>query len=191
MRRQRRSAEVDGKGNDERIVFESHGRLFDLRLRRSTTEHQFATRDVEVGQKRPALDSLVRFYMGYVADEPYDSYASGTIIDGIFYGTIRTRDRHKYFVEAARKYNHTLNAHSIAYRERDINLNSAMIKQFKRDVERMKKRLGETSKSKHDASSDDVGCASDNSKIKDWMQKEQEALYNERIRTMVSLNSSS
>ena len=182
--RQKRSANSES----ERVTFESHGRRFDLRLKRSSSagEHQFASGNIEMGVTRP-LDSLVTLYTGYLVDEPHDSFASGALIDGAFYGTIRTHDGHKYFVEAARKFNRTLEAHSIVYREHDLRLNSTQLKQYKRDLDQMRRRQMRSSSHAHEDHDldPDVGCASDNSKVKDWMRKEQEALYNERIQTQV------
>lgn len=179
--RHRRSA--DDGDREERIAFESHGRKFDLRLRR-TKAHQFAADMVEAGGARPALDSLVDFYDGYVAGEPDgQSRASGAIIDGLFFGTVRTRDGHKYFVEPARKFNRTLDVHSIVYRERgDLDLDAARLKKFKRDLELARPQRHVQPHTSHD---DQVGCASDNARVHEWMRKEQEALYNERVRTQV------
>jgi hypothetical protein len=42
------------------------------------------------------VNKLVNFYDGVLVDEPDSSYVSGTIIDGIFYGTIQSDKLGKY-----------------------------------------------------------------------------------------------
>lgn len=135
-----------------------------------------------------ALDSLVQFYEGSLLDEPTSSHASGAVIAGAFYGTVRTADGQKYFFEAARKFNHTLGAHSIVYRESDVNLNRTRLGKFKRAIDLAKKRQREEEEKKEevDEATAGLGCASAKKEVKEWMQREQEELYNERIKTEVS-----
>jgi hypothetical protein len=136
-----------------------------------------------------ALDSLVQFYEGSLLDEPTSSHASGAVIAGAFYGTVRTADGHKYFFEAARKFNHTLGVHSIVYRESDVNLNRTRLGKFKRAIDLAKKRQREEGEEKEEvdeAATAGLGCASAKKEVKEWMQREQEELYNERIKSEVS-----
>lgn len=110
-------------------------------------------------------------------DEPNDSFVSGSIIDGIFYGTIKSPKHGKFFIESAKRYNHTLGAHSIIYHENDIDFNRTRHK-IKRSVfdENKYHQHGH----EHD---DDMSCASSRKNVKDWMKKEQEALYQARLKT--------
>ncbi len=131
---------------------------------------------------------MLTFYEGYLLDEPYDSYASGSIIDGAFYGTIKSKKLGKFFIEPSRRYNSTLDAHSIIYNENDINLNRTKLKQFKRAV--VEKSRFKKSQPIPDGAKElepETGCGSKRKDIKDAMRKEQEALYKERVKTEVSL----
>lgn len=128
-------------------------------------------------QTSVSLSQFLNFYRGYLIDEPSSSFASGSIIDGVFYGTITSAKLGKFFIEPSRRYNHSLDAHSIIYNEKDVDLDRAKLKQFKRSIE--------DSKFKQSNDNSQVGCASDKKKVKDWMKHEQEALYNQRIKDKV------
>ena len=111
-------------------------------------------------------------------DEPDSSHVSGSVIDGVFYGTIKSEKHGKFFIESSKRYNHTLDAHSIIYHENDIVLNKTDIK------ERAKRGVNAKGDEKAaDSSSDGLGCGSTTDKIKNWMKQEQEALYKERQKT--------
>jgi hypothetical protein len=116
----------------------------------------------------------LNFYEGYLLDEPNDSFASGSIIDGVFYGTITSKSHGKYFIESSKRYNHTLDAHTIMYHENDINLNQTKVNLVKRDV----------SKSEDENL---VGCGSSSRDIKSLMKIEQESLFKERQRNQVRI----
>lgn len=77
------------------------------------------------------------------------------------------------------------------YRERDVDLDSVKLKQYKRDLDAMsnrRRRGGLVAQAERPVREDpEAGCASDRSNVKEWMKKEQEALYDERIRTEVKL----
>lgn len=129
-------------------------------------------------QTSVGLNQFLNFYRGVLIDEPNSSFASGSIIDGVFYGTITSAKLGKFFIEPTRRYNHSMNAHSIIYNEKDVDMNRAKLKQFKRSIvnERFKKSTDDDGQ---------VGCASDKNNVKNWMKKEQEALYNQRIKDRV------
>lgn len=131
----------------------------------------------------------INFYNGHLIDETESSYVSGSIIDGAFYGIINSKKYGKYFIEPSKKYNLTLGAHSIIYHEKDVNLNRTKLKQFKRSIEFQKALLNSRNELENNLKEDeervDTGCASSKDKIKDWMKREQEALYNERVKQRV------
>jgi hypothetical protein len=111
-------------------------------------------------------------------DEPDSSHVSGSVIDGAFYGTIKSEKHGKFFIESSKRYNHTLDAHSIIYHENDIVLNKTELK------ERAKRGVNTKGDEKvADSSRDGLGCGSTTDKIKNWMKQEQEALYKERQKT--------
>jgi hypothetical protein len=126
---------------------------------------------------------LATFYDGYLEDEPNESTANGIIIDGIFYGTINSKKYGKFHIESAKRYNHTLNAHSIIYNLKDINLSLARSKLSKRAAHLEHPNENDESHVEDDDSH--LSCGSAKSKVKEWMKQEQEALYSERRRTEV------
>lgn len=93
----------------------------------------------------------------------------------MFYGTINSKSHGKYFIESSKRYNHTLDAHSIIYHENDINLNKTKVNLVKRDLSK-------------NEDEDLVGCGSSSRDIKSWMKREQEALFEERQRNQVCIH---
>jgi len=105
-------------------------------------------------------------------DEPVgSSHVSGTIIDGIFYGTIYSDKLGKFHIESAKRYNRTMNdAHSIIYHENDIDLDGHHKLRAKRS----------NSNSSFDHSY--LSCGSSKEQIKKTLQTEQTKLFEERRR---------
>lgn len=163
----------------------SHGREFKLRLRPSR-RHSFANNLVEINSEKNTMDvnRLVNFYEGYLADEPDSSQVSGSVIDGVFYGTILSTRSGKYYIESIRKYNTTESrSHSIIYHEQDVDLDRAKLGKFKRAVDERKKKRSTHSMTDHSHHDHlDESCGSTRREVREKMQKEQEELYKERIR---------
>lgn len=146
------------------INFNSLGKHFKLQL--FPTQSLFKHDYIEVDNKQYLTKKFI-FYNGTLVDEP-NSYASGSIIDGVFYGTIITREG-KYHVESSKRYNESIiKSHSIIYHENDAKLSH----------ERLQKRDFSTHKSH-------LGCASE--EILDSMKKIQEDSFKEGMKN-VSLN---
>ncbi|KAK6617549.1 hypothetical protein RUM44_005137 [Polyplax serrata] len=98
------------------LSFRSHGRNFNLRLKR----------DLEVFSDDLVVDGIPfvdtsHIYKGYLIEEP-GSQAFGSIIDGIFEGSIHSQDE-SYYVEKAHKYfpkGSNQSFHSIIYNGKDV-----------------------------------------------------------------------
>ena len=130
----------------------------------------FENKRVELGGDRLQVNNVFSLYEGVLVDEPATSRVSGTIIDGVFYGTIESDADGKYFIESARRYNQTLDAHSIMYHEDDINL----------DAEHHVK--------KRSLNADDhLSCGSSKTNVKEWLRDEQKKLYEEKRKLNVSI----
>lgn len=86
-----------------------------------------------------------------MADEPNDSNVSGTIIDGIFTGTVKSKKDGVYYIEPGRKYNEN-DYDSIVFHENDIE-----------SKPRNKRSLNDQ----------DIGCGISNDKIREALLKEQ------------------
>ena len=84
----------------------------------------------------------------------------------------------KFFVESSKRYNSTMNAHSIIYHENDINLNA----------NKNRKKRSEPSGGPADSNEDDdhLSCGSAKDHIRDKLVNEQKNLYDERRRVDVS-----
>ncbi len=153
--------------------------------------HAFANEHIELNSENTKLDlkKLVNFYEGYLAEEPETSYASGSIIDGVFYGTINSKKDGKFFIEPSRRYNSTLDAHSIIYNENHINLNKTKLGMFKRAIDSRTRRSTKFNQKLDvdEEESFDTGCGSTKRDVKEAMRREQRELYEERIRTEVCI----
>jgi hypothetical protein len=118
---------------------------------RSLFEHEFLELDNKI---YPTSEHI--FYNGKLVDEP-NSKVSGSIIEGVFYGTIKTENGN-YHIESSKRYKGEFKSHSIIYHEDDVLLNN-----------KIKKR---------DTSHDDhIGCATEN--VMDWMKKYQKDAFKE------------
>ncbi len=93
---------------------------FALELR-PTDNHHLANTHIEVHSETKRLvetpDNI--HYEGRLVSEPNTSFVKGSIINGLFTGTIRSLNG-IYQVEAAARYNDSSTSHSIIYHESDI-----------------------------------------------------------------------
>ena len=93
------------------INFKSFGKRFDLKL--LPTESLFKHDYIEVDNKKHPTNKFI-FYKGKLNNDQ-DSHVSGSIIDGVFYGTIKTAEG-KYHVESSKRQNDSsIKSHSIIY----------------------------------------------------------------------------
>lgn len=158
------------------FTFNSHGRNFKLKLQQAAknyfgngAESASDNIKIELENQKVDINKLVNFYEGVLIDEPNNSQVSGTIIDGIFYGTIQSDKYGKFFVESSKRYNSSMNAHSIIYHENDIDLNA--------NKQRKKRSQSED---------DDLSCGAAKDHIKTKLASEQNRLFDERRRVEVS-----
>lgn len=115
------------------------------------------------------LKNIVNFYEGILVDEPETSHVSGTIIDGTFYGTISSDSAGKFFIESSKRYNHTLDAHSIIYHENSVNIENIHLK---------KKRSA--AESVDDPESNNLRCGSSKKTVEDWLKTQQKNLFTQK-----------
>ena len=146
------------------INFYSLGRNFKLKLL-PTKSKLFEKEYIEVDTRKHSINDNL-FYDGGLVDEP-NSRVTGSIIDGVFYGTIKTENGGTYHIESSRRYNGSFTSHSIIYHEDDLMLNNTL-----------KKRDTSHSHSNH------AGCASKN--VFDSLQKIQEEAFIENVKAEVS-----
>ena len=101
-------------------------------------------------------------YEGYLLDEPKDSLVRGTIIDGIFSGTITSKKDGIYHVEPANKYEKNSDSHSVVFHESDI------------DTKPRKKRSAIIDD--HENLNGDIGCGSTNRNVREALAEEQKKI---------------
>ncbi|RNA27851.1 disintegrin and metallo ase domain-containing 10 isoform X1 [Brachionus plicatilis] len=131
------------------LKFSAHEKMFDLKLK--PVKSKFFQKDfIEIGSQEVSIKDF-QLYEGHLADEPQDSHVTGTIIDGIFTGTVKSKQDGVYYIEPAKKYNEK-EQNSIVYHEKDV---------------LSKPR---TRRSSEDA---DVGCGISKDKIREALLKEQ------------------
>jgi hypothetical protein len=108
----------------------------------------------------------------------------------VFYGTVTSTRDGKFFIESSKRYNATLDAHSIIYHEDHVNMNTTKLKMFKRAVDsgRNKKVVSSehVGNKAETTGVEDTGCGSTKRDVKESMRREQRELYEERIRTEVN-----
>lgn len=132
-----------------------------------TSKSHFKAKSIEVhypGGKRDIKTPEVLIYEGHLIDESTTSFATGTIINGLFVGKIESQKHGSYFIEPAVRYNATSKADSVIYHENDINDNEK-IKEAKRHVKNM------FSRANSDASG--VGCGAHSEKVRELLKAEQ------------------
>jgi hypothetical protein len=121
------------------------------------------------------LANVLELYDGVLADEANASFVSGFLLDGLFYGTISSSKRGKFFIESAKKFNKSINAATIIYNENDVNLQGR--NRTKREANGVEEKQQEPVS---------LGCGSTNNKIRDWMQSEQKKLYEQRLQEVTN-----
>jgi len=102
------------------LSFQSHGKLFKLKLDRDTSVLNADAEFVSEDDARLEVDTS-HLYAGYLEDDPH-SRAYGSISDGVFDGKIYSSDG-IFYVERASKYqltNTSTGVHSIIYRDDDV-----------------------------------------------------------------------
>lgn len=66
---------------------------------------QFDEEFIQIDEKNlTTADYLDKLYEGFIVDEPFNSSVSGTFINGLFYGTIKSLKHGTYFVESSKPY---------------------------------------------------------------------------------------
>lgn len=177
------------------LSFNSHGIEFNLKLN-PVRKSAFANDIVELngGLKHANLNDYLNFYEGVLLDEPESSFASGTLIDGVFYGTIKSAKHGKFYIESTRRYNRTLahTSHSIIYNEQNVQMDSHKMNMYKdlslREKERNKRHLtnfkpsNNQSTQTNEKEDEETSCASSREDVRDWMRKQQEEMYKEKQR---------
>ena len=124
---------------------------------------------------------MSNFFSGVLVDEPNTSSVSGIVLDGVFYGTITSKLHGKYFIESAKRYNHSsLDCHSIIYNEKDINLDK--LKPSGAHLKAEPKQQKRSVASHEGPREDPFGCGFNREKVNEWMSKEQAKLFKERDR---------
>jgi hypothetical protein len=109
--------------------------------------------EVNDDEKIPLSDFMDKFYEGQLLDDP-KSRVKGSIIDGVFYGTIETSANGRYYVESTRTYNKALRSQSIIYHEADV------LDNFEANIERQRKLR---------SVADSLKCGYDDAK--EWIKK--------------------
>lgn len=113
------------------ISFESFNRNFNLTLKK-TDVNSFYNNLVEINAKDSIkLEEYLNSYVGFLDDEPQDSLIEGVILDGSFYGSIKSKLYGKYYIEPSRNYDKAKN--DIIYHEDHIILNDINSNQFHYD----------------------------------------------------------
>ena len=76
---------------------------------------------VEIDKELFPVDHFT-FYSGELINEP-NSRVTGSIIDGVFYGTVETENG-TYQIESSKRYDGKFSSHSIIYHENDVKSNN-------------------------------------------------------------------
>lgn len=147
------------------LNFKSLGREFKLKLKPVTDLNNFCIVDksnfkLELNNSSINLDDLnlnANLYAGILLDEPLDSLVSGLILDGLFYGTIKSKKKGNYFIQSSSKLTNT-DSNLIIYHENDVNLNVF----------------------NHQNDTSSLGCGSANAQIDKWLKNEQNRMFKER-----------
>lgn len=138
-------------------------RLFDMKLK--PVKSDVFKKDYFIVDSQQIPFSDFQLYDGYLADEPKDSLVSGTIIDGIFTGTVTSKKDGIYHIEPAKKYEKNSDAHSIVFHETDIDLNP-------------KKKRSALNNDQENLN-DGIGCGSSNRNVREALAEEQRKITEE------------
>lgn len=110
----------------------------------------FQKDSVEIGSKEEPITSF-QLYEGFLADEPEKSHVTGTIINGIFTGTINSQKDGIFYIEPGRKYFENV-YDSIVFHETDIESKP---------------------RNKRSTSDSNLGCGMSKDKVEEALLKEQ------------------
>ena len=88
---------------------------------------QFDEEFIQIDEKNlKTADYLDKLYEGFIVDEPFNSSVSGTFINGLFYGTIKSLKHGTYFVESSKPYADSNSKPGvILYNEINVNSNQS------------------------------------------------------------------
>ncbi len=136
------------------------------------------TKHAELNNGKLSLSDFT-IYEGILEDEPKTSKVSGTIIEGIFVGTIECKAG-KYYIESSKRYGNDdlKEARTVIYHEDDINSDEE-IKRAKRDLS---KSLKVDDKVSDDDLNGDVGCGATHKKARDLLKQEQDKVTFEHLK---------
>ncbi len=134
-----------------------------------------------VDGKVPLSDFTI--YKGYLTDEPAGSQVTGTIIDGIFIGTISSKKHGQFFIESAKRYPNDKSSdseddhHAVIYHESDINT--------PQQVKEAKRKLGKITNEETVTDDDlngEIGCGYTHKKTREQLKREQEKITTAHLR---------
>lgn len=155
--------------NHIKLSLRSNDREFNIILNPTDKSH-FKAKHIEFHSASKKLLKVPHnvIYEGFLIDEPDTSSVKGHVIDGLFVGSIETKDG-TYFVEPAKKYDQATTDHSIIYHEADVN-NNEEIKHARRQFDNILENVV----------SEGVGCGAHAHKVKELLAKEQRKM-NEKM----------
>ena len=157
------------------LNFKSFGRDFRLKLKpilatassssssSSSANNLFVDKSnfkLELNNKTINLNDLKlneNLYEGILLDEPFDSNVNGLILNGLFYGTIKSKKLGQFFIQSLSKSINNGRSNLIIYHENDVNLNAL---------------------NNHNNDTSSLHCGSSNSKINKWLTEEQKKVFN-------------
>lgn len=97
------------------LNFNNYQRNFKIKL--SPSKSLYDKNAIELDNQQVPANQFT-FYNGQLIDEP-NSRVTGSVIDGVFYGTIETENG-IYQIESSKRYDGEFASHSIIYHENDI-----------------------------------------------------------------------
>ena len=97
-------------------------RTFNLTLH-ETKQTNFANKLIEIDKLKINLDDQVRFYEGFLNDEPNgESEVTGAFVNSLFLGSIRSKKHGRFFIEPIRRFEPIDESAMIIYHEDDLDL---------------------------------------------------------------------
>jgi hypothetical protein len=131
-------------------------------------KHEYV--ELEAEYKIPTKSLLM--YEGYLTDEPSTSFASGSIIDGKFFGFVATKTE-KYFIEPIKRFDpetNDTNEHSLIYKEKDIKLSNRTRRSNKNDIETIYSEFNDEIETENAQ----VGCGAADKRIAEQLEQQQD-----------------
>lgn len=90
---------------------------------------EFSSNFIEINEKKLKTSNLLtRFYEGYLADEPDDSHVNGFILNGLFYGNIRSKKDGSFNIEHSKPINKSNTIELIIYKNEDVKFDNLKFK---------------------------------------------------------------